>query len=68
VLKEKHKFRGSISFPLMSKGESYKQGEYCSKGENYFYSWWIMCFVAGFPSMTKGEIVEHIVIDVKEDI
>jgi hypothetical protein len=65
VLKEKHKFRGSIPFPLMSKGESCRQGEYCNKGENSFYAWWTMCFIAGFPSMTKGDIVRNIVIDVK---
>jgi hypothetical protein len=74
VLKEKHKFRGSIPFPLMSKGESCRQGENsfyswesCRElqGENSFYAWWTMCFVARFPSMTKGEIVGIIVIDVK---
>jgi hypothetical protein len=43
----------------MSKGES------CRQGGNYFYAWWTMCFIAGFPSMTKGEIVGIIVIDVK---
>jgi hypothetical protein len=36
VLKKNHKFRGSISFPLMSKGESYIQGGYCNKGGELF--------------------------------
>jgi hypothetical protein len=65
VHKEKHNFRGSIPLPLMSKGKSCRHGEYCNKGENSFYAWWIMCFFAGFPSITKGEIVSSIVIDVK---
>jgi hypothetical protein len=43
----------------MSKGES------CKKGDNSFYAQCTMCFIVGFPSMTKGEIVGIIGIDVK---
>jgi hypothetical protein len=45
--------------PLISKGESRRQED------NYLYALWTMCYVAGFSSMTKGEIVGIIVIDVK---
>jgi hypothetical protein len=46
VLKEKHKFMGSIHFQLISKGESCRQGEKylyswesCRQGDKYLYSW-----------------------------
>jgi hypothetical protein len=49
----------------MSKGESCRCWESLKQGENSFYARWTMCFIAVFPSMTKGEIVGIIVIDVK---
>jgi hypothetical protein len=69
VLKEKHKFRGSIPFPLMSKGESCRQGRILSIPRRVASRGRILSMPGGlcvsFSSMTKGEIVGIIVIDVK---
>jgi hypothetical protein len=65
VLKEKHKIRERIPFPLILKGENHIHRESCRHGENYLYASWTMWFIAKLSSMTKGEIVGINVNDVK---